>query len=368
MEISLAFVVGFTIGGFLVYLITSLNHNNAKQAFSALSREALSQNSDEFLKLANATLTKQTQSGIGDLELRKQAVEALVKPIKETLDNIEKERRDAYGGLKQMTETLSKETRGLSQALRSPQVRGRWGETTLRRAAELTGMVDKCDFSEQVSISSEDGIKRPDMIVYLPNHRQIIVDAKTPLDAYLDSVEANDEGIKADALMRHARHVRERFQELSAKSYWATFKSTPEFVVLFLPGEPFLSAALKEDPGLLEEAMEKKVVLASPATLFCLLNSIRYGWREEQLTENALRISTLGKELYDRITIWGNHLKSMGTALKRTVEAYNDGISSLERNVLTSVRHFKELGISSEKDLSELSPVDTTARELSKLE
>jgi DNA recombination protein RmuC len=387
------FLVGVVVGGLVVWLTLRVRttatrvaletklkaaeeaQNKLLQTFDSLAAAALRSNSESFLQLAKQALETHLTHAQGDLDLRKQAVEALVKPLKETLDKIEQERTTAYGGFKQMTESmvstqkeLAKETRNLATALRTPQVRGRWGETTLRRVAELVGMVEHCDFVEQRSIAAEGTMKRPDMIVLLPNQRRIVVDAKTPLDAYLQSIEADSEESKLAALKKHAKQVRDRFRELAAKSYWASLECTPEFVVLFLPGEPFLSAALQEDPTLLEDAMSEKVVLATPASLFCLLSAVSYGWREEQLTENARQISQLGREIHDRIADWAVHLDKLGEYLEKAVETFNNSVGSLEHRVLVSARRFREFGVLSDKEVPELSPINTTVREAPKIE
>jgi DNA recombination protein RmuC len=372
-----AFAIGVAVGGLVIGLLMMVRSIGARAryeaemkaaretlptTFKAMAAEALSQNNQSFLHLANESLKTQVTQAQGDLELKKQAVEALVKPIKETLDGMERERQNAYGGLKAITESLSRETRNLTQALKEPQVRGRWGETTLRRTVELAGLVERCDFFEQVSTQAGDDTLRPDMVICLPNNRKIVVDAKTPLPAYMQAVEAQDDETRSAALKLHARHVRDHYQKLSAKAYWAALNCSPEFVVLFLPGEQFLTAALREDPELMDDAMQKKIVLATPATLFSLLNAVKYGWREEQLTENAVRIGQLGKELFERISVWSAHLGRMGDSLEKAVAAYNNGMGSLERNVMPSARRLKELGISTDKDLAELEPVESSVR------
>jgi len=332
--------------------------------FNSLAAKALQSNNDAFLRLANQVLETRITEARGDLDLRKQAVEDLVKPLKDTLASIEKERYTAYDGFKKMTEELAKQTRNLTSALRTPQVRGRWGESTLRRVVELVGMVEYCDFVEQSSIDTEGTLKRPDMIVSLPNERKIVVDAKTPLDAYLQAIEAESDESRNTALKRHAKQVRDRCGELAAKSYWAALDCTPEFVVLFLPGEPFLSAALQQDPALLEEAMSRRVVLATPASLFCLLHAVSYGWKHEKLAENARHISQLGREIHDRIADWARHLVELGDSLEKAVDSFNKSVGSLEHRVLVSARRFKELGISSDKEVQEISQLDITVREM----
>lgn len=342
--------------------MTQKAQDNLSDTFNSLAAKALQSNNDAFLRLANQVLETRITEARGDLDLRKQAVEALVNPLKDTLSSMEKERYTAYDGFKKMTEELAKQTRNLTSALRTPQVRGRWGESTLRRVVELVGMVEYCDFAEQSSIDTEGTLKRPDMIVSLPNERKIVVDAKTPLDAYLQAIEAESDESRNTALKRHAKQVRDRCGELAAKSYWAALDCTPEFVVLFLPGEPFLSAALQQDPALLEEAMSRRVVLATPASLFCLLHAVSYGWKQEKLAENARHISQLGREIHDRIADWASHLVKLGDSLEKAVDSFNNSVGSLEHRVLVSARRFKELGISSDKEVPEVSPLDIAVR------
>ncbi|MBI4311367.1 MAG: DNA recombination protein RmuC [Chloroflexi bacterium] len=343
-----------------------------QDTFASLASRALATNNEAFLQLARESLRSQLTQAQGDLDLRTQAVEGLVKPLAEELKRMEMERQTAYGGLKQQTESLAKgqaslerETHGLVQALRSPQVRGRWGELTLRRVAELAGMVPYCDFVEQASIQGDGRDRRPDMVVSLPNDRRVAVDAKTPLSAYLDAQEAPSEGERAAALKRHARQVRERARELGSKAYWEGLGYSPEFVVLFLPGETFLNAALQEDPHLMEETMAGGVIIATPATLVSLLRAVAFGWRERQVEENARKISDLGREMYDRIITWTGHLKQVGDALEKAVKAHNDAVGSLEGRVLVSARRLKEMGAGGERDVPELGTVDVKARGLS---
>ncbi len=345
------------------------------QTFGSLASEALKSNNEVFLQLANQAFAAQIAQGRGDLDLRRQAVEELVKPLSDSLRYIEKDRREAYGSLREqignMTRgqgQLERETRNLVQALRAPQVRGRWGEMTLRRVAELAGMVERCDFFEQPVLGGEGRGKRPDMVVHLPNERRIAVDAKTPLDGYLQSIEADTEEERASALGRHARQLRERIRELSGKSYWASLGYTPEFVVLFLPGEFFLGPALKEEPSLLEDAMKERVVLATPSTLISLLHAVAYGWREEQLAEHTRRISELGREVHDRVATWAGYLDKLRVSLERCVDAYNDSVGSLERRVLVSARRIKELGIATDKEIPELPPIESKTRMLAGME
>lgn len=339
-----------------------------QESFEALSGQALKQNNDAFLNLARASFETLHAEAKGELSQRHQAIGELVKPLEESLQRYREQLQQAeqirqreYGGLDQqlkfMAEShqrLQQETSNLVKALRAPAVRGRWGEMTLRRVAELAGMVAHCDFLEQDSVDSMDGLLRPDMVVYLPAGRQIVVDAKTVLAAYLDAYEAQDDQQRQMHLRRHASQVRTRMDALSLKAYWSQFGQTPEFVVLFLPGEQFLGAALEQDPTLIEDGFAQGVVLATPTTLMALLRAVAYGWRQEQLTEHAEQAGRLGKDLYERMAVLTDHLNDIGQALGKSVGAYNKAVASLESRVLPAARKFKDLGISSEKDLAML--------------
>jgi DNA recombination protein RmuC len=346
------------------------------QAFSALAGEALKSNNQAFLDLAKSTFATLHTEAKGDLTQRQQAIENLIKPLNDSLKryedqvgNMEKARQSAYGGLDQHLKTLAQaherlqqETGNLVKALRAPQVRGQWGEITLKRVAELSGMVEHCDFREQETVEGEAGRLRPDMIIQLPAGRQIVVDAKAVLAAYLEAVEAQDDGVRQERLRQHAAQVRARMEQLSAKAYWSQFQQAPEFVVLFLPGEQFLGAALEQDHTLIEDGFEKRVVIATPTTLIALLRAVAYGWRQEQLAENAQAISALGKDLFERMAVLAEHLADVGGALNKGVTAYNKAIGSLEARVLPSARKFKDLGIGSEKDIPKLEALEQAPR------
>lgn len=350
-----------------------------KDAFASLSADALKSNAEQFLVAARKTLEVVLSDARGDLGKRHEAIKALVQPLSDSLkryetqvQSLEQARQKAYGSLEEQlkslahtSQTLQQETGRLTTALRNPRVRGRWGELALRRAVELAGMTEHCDFNEQLAVSGDDVRLRPDLVFHLPSGRTVIVDAKAVVDAYLDAVAAPDEDSRKSHLARHADHVRARVRELSAKSYWERFEQSPELVVLFLPGESFFSAALEGDPRLLDEAGERRVILASPTTLISLLRAVAFGWRQERLAENAEHISRLGRELYERMRILVDRLDKLGTHLGRAISSYNDTVGTLESRVLPSARRFKELGAGGGAELPEVSPVTVAARQLS---
>jgi len=350
-----------------------------QNAFKALAADALKSNNLSFLQIAQETLKRFQSEAKNDLDGRQKAVADLVAPVRDSLEKVdeqirlmEKERSDAYGGLRQQLqalattqEKLQSETGNLVRALRTPNVRGRWGEIQLRRVVEIAGMLPYCDFSEQETIFGESGRLRPDLIVKLPGGKHVVVDAKTPLQAFLEAFETTDEEIRRTCLANHARQVREHINTLSGKKYWEQFDSTPEFVVMFLPGETFFSAALEQDTGLIEHGVLSRVIPASPTTLIALLKAINYGWNQEKLARNAQEISALGKELHERLRKLASHITGLGTNLDRAVDAYNQAVGSLEGRVLVSARKFAELGTSVAEDIPELEPLEKTARTLS---
>ncbi len=350
-------------------------------AFSDLANQSLKTNSENFLRLAEQNLGAQQEKANRALSEREQAVENLVKPIREALQQsqrqigeLEKSRSEAYGSIRAQLETmqlshksLAQETKNLVNALRRPEVRGRWGEITLRRLVELAGMVEHCDFQEQVHTTEGENAIRPDMIVRMPNQRELVVDVKTPLDAYLEAAEAPDDQKRQDALVRHTRNVREHIRKLSGKSYWDQFSRSPEFVILFIPGDQFLSAALNEDPNLIDSALSQKIILATPTSFVALLKAVAYGWSQVALTENAEEIRRLAADLYGRLTTFVGHLNKLGRQLSSSVENYNRAVGSLERKVLPGARKFVELGVRPKKEMEALETLEALPRELPEL-
>jgi DNA recombination protein RmuC len=347
-----------------------------KNAFSALAAQALHTNNQSFLELARTQLETLHAKAAGDLTSKQEAINALVEPIKSTLKQVDEQlrqtessRREAYGSLKAQVDTLlvterelHSQTTKLVNALRQPAVRGRWGEIQLRRVVEIAGMSAHCDFLEQVTAVNGDGSRlRPDLVVHLPGGKQVVVDAKSPLQAYLDAVEATDEEVRRDCLKNHARQVREHMMKLSQRAYWEQFP-TADMVVMFLPGEMFFSAALEQDSTLIETGVGQKVIPASPTTLIALLRAVAYGWQQEKITESAQQIAKLGKDVYERLCTFATHMNEMRRGLDKAVNSYNDAVGSMERKVFAPARKLAEMGASTKSELLELAPIEQNTR------
>lgn len=392
----LLIVIGTAVGGLIGWLIGHmLNQRKVAQletrlelerqsaegklseletTFHSLSSKALHANNQAFLQLAEQTLKRMHTETKGQLDQKEKAVENLIKPIREALEktesqirSIEKERKEAYGSLRQYLDSMVKtqellqgETRNLVQALRRPEVRGQWGELTLKRLAELAGMVQHCDFFEQETTA--DGTMRPDMVVRMPDRREIVVDAKTPLDAYLSAVESRDDAGRKQFMERHAANVRKRVRELASKAYWNQFSNAPDFVILFIPGDQFLSSALDQDPKLLEDALQQQIVLTTPTSLVALLRAVAYGWRQEALAANADKVREIGVDLYQRLAVFADHLTKLGRSLDSAVGNFNKSVGSFEAKILPGARKFTELGIDA-KTLEQPSQIEKGVRQ-----
>jgi DNA recombination protein RmuC len=349
-----------------------------KDSFRALAGTTLENSNKAFLSLAKETFDKILAEARGDLGKREEAITGLVRPLAESLKSfdehvrsLETRRQEAYAslkenlrGLSESQDKLQRETANLVTALRTPQIRGRWGEMTLKRVVELAGMSEHCDFTEQLSVATEQGRIRPDLIVHLPAGREIVVDAKVSLAAYLDALAAESELARKEALARHAAQIRAHMMALSARSYWEQFDKAPEFVVMFIPGESFFAAAADSDHELIEDGMKKRIVLSTPTTFIALLQAIAYGWKQEQIAENAQAISELGKQLYERMRTLADHLSDVGSGLEKASSAYNGAVASLETRVLPAARRFRELGAATGNDITAIEPVDIQPRQL----
>jgi DNA recombination protein RmuC len=351
------------------------SETQVRAAVESASRAALNANSETFLKLAREVFGTDQAKANASLKEREEAIRQLVEPIRTALakqemqaTELERLRAESHGklagqieGLMNVQSILQRETRNLSTALRRPEVRGRWGELTLRRLVELAGMVEHCDFKEQLEVRAGEKVLRPDMIVRMPESRELVVDAKTPLDAYMDAVEATDDDARRVALARHAQHVEQRVRELGQKSYWEQFEHSPEFAVLFLPGDQFLSAALAERPDLLDSALKQSIIIATPSTLMALLKVVAYGWRQAAASQNAAEIRELGQELHRRLATFVSHMQKVGRSLDNALGAYNSAVGSFERNVTPQARRFTELGATPDV-LPSLEPAEQVVR------
>jgi DNA recombination protein RmuC len=391
------FISGFVLGAIFVGLVmrgrfveldaarklAEVNLSSAQagagkmaETFQAVADGVLRSNQQTFLDSARSTLETVRVEMTGDLTQRQTAVETIVKPLADSLEKLQSQiyelesaRQRAFGGIEQQLGTLAqrelelqKETASLVTALRAPQVRGRWGEITLRRVAELSGMVERCDFFEQETYDTEDGRIRPDMVVKLPGDRTIVVDAKVPLTAYLDAVAATSDADRRNALMRHSQQVAKHVDQLSNKNYWAQFQPAPEFVILFLPGDHFFSAALEYKPTLVEDAARLKILVATPVTFIAILKGVAYGWRHERLAENAEEIRQLAAELFDRIVTMQTHFNDIGRSLGKSVEAFNRSVASLESRLYPTLRRIRELGATTAEEPPTPEPIDIVPR------
>jgi DNA recombination protein RmuC len=386
IAVALAALIAGAAGGMLAGFLLAqrraareLAQSDARlrAAFDSVAGETLRANSEVFLRMAREALSREHVIGASALKEREVAISQLIEPLRVALERteaqvqaLERERRDAFASLRVQIETLAgghaqlqRETRALVTALRRPEVRGRWGEITLRRVVELAGLSAHCDFTEQQHIAGEDGVLRPDLVVHMPDGRDLVIDVKTPLDAYLEALEAPTEEGRQLHLKRHAQQLEAHVRQLASRAYWAQFQTSPEFAVLFLPGDQFLSAALAERPELMDNALKMAVIIATPSTLIALLKSVAYGWRQAAVAQNAAIIRDLGQELYSRLGTFTGHLGKVGQRLGGAIEAYNAAVGSLERQVLPQARRFTDLGVTADSALPALEPVTQLARQ-----
>ena len=376
MELIAVLLAGLAIGVFVGWVA---GRSTLRESFSALSAEALRINNESFLQLAESRLREARTEATADIEDRKKAIEGLLAPMKATLDQVDREMRDSerrrahssteliqrIASLDTAGQALRTETQRLVDALKRPGVRGRWGELQLKRVVELAGMVEHCHFTEQQTIDADDDARiRPDVVIRLPGGKHVVVDAKVPLDAYLKALEAPDEAARQRLLADHARQVRTHLLQLSAKGYAAHVQPSPDFVVMFLPGEMFFSAALEQDPTLIEYGVERRVIPASPTTLIALLRAVAYGWQQEAVARDARQIADSGRRLYESVGKLAEHFERLGARLRSSVDAYNDAIGSLEGNVLVKARRFKDLQAANGDDIAQIEPIDKVPRML----
>ena len=405
MDLFIGLVIGILLGAGIVYFLISTSHGKTKQklasieakyeaeikaaddklklleeardslkdSFKALSADALSKNNESFIKLAEENLKKHQQSAKDDLEKRQQAITKTVEPVSQTLktfservNKIEERRIESEGSIKKELQKLSEmhlrldqSTSSLVQALRAPQVRGQWGEMHLRRTVEMAGMINYCDFEEQSSVETDEGQRqRPDMLIRLPNERRVVVDSKVPIAAYLDALETDSSEVQSERRKAHARHLRTHIKDLSTKAYWSQFDNAPEFVVLFIPNEAIFSAALEEDPSLIELGVENKVILATPTTLIALLKAVAYGWQQEAITREAKEIAALGREIYDRLSVVIGHFVKLGKSIDQSVGNYNKAMNSVDSRLMVTARKFESLESASTEKLPEVNQIE----------
>ena len=405
MDLFIGLVIGILLGAGIVYFLISTSHGRTKQklasieakyeaeikaaddklklleeardslkdSFKALSADALSKNNESFIKLAEENLKKHQQSAKDDLEKRQQAITKTVEPVSQTLktfservNKIEERRIESEGSIKKELQKISEmhlrldqSTSSLVQALRAPHVRGQWGEMHLRRTVEMAGMINYCDFEEQSSVETDEGQRqRPDMLIRLPNERRVVVDSKVPIAAYLDALETDSSEVQSERMKAHARHLRTHIKDLSTKAYWSQFGNAPEFVVLFIPNEAIFSAALEEDPSLIELGVENKVILATPTTLIALLKAVAYGWQQEAITREAKEIAALGREIYDRLSVVIGHFVKLGKSIDQSVGNYNKAMNSVDSRLMVTARKFESLESASTEKLPEVNQIE----------